>query len=991
MAEPLQQFSLKSIPIIDPSGQFGTIDKSEAAEALKNGFRLPSPEELKEFQLKQEYGTGFGNELKALLESAASAATFGGSRILEEKLFDVPPEAQAARAKYSPLASGVLGPVLGIGGSLLLPELAGPAALAGRVGEGAQAVARAAGITEGVGASKLASSLINPVKAVSEGSKAVKAALLPAAQDAASLVADPQARAVAHKVLSHGLAGLAGSAVEGVAYGLGQSVDEAALGDPDLNAEKVLANIGWNAALSGGIGGIVEGAIAPFLKNAPIAAAARMEAAGAAELPVEQFAREAATDTFETAIQASMLPDAEKSKLLEGLRKLKPNVKEIDAAAEELGVPAFPGQRSADEYVQNRWGMVKQSSSPLAVPEAQRVASAAEKVSTQVEAVVGGQEGQLSKADFGEKLRNGMFQKIEVETAEIGKRFDSSEGIKRIIEVPENSVNRIANNVLKLDRFVSSKGQVFESSVEYQFAKQMAEEIRKIGSLRDIDRVRETVRANSLGEKKLRYIAGVIHEKLSQLEDRVEQKFIAEKLKTGVAREKVAAELAEHRAAKRAYAVKMRQLSELAEIAGNNRIYGPKDMLKFIDEIQAEKLGDKVQRMVWDKASGNAAGLKFLKEEFPAQFEALKNQIKAEIRSNSIKNKVLDVKAALHEIERLSPEARQLFFSPQELKTLKAADVWHEAFPPKWGPSGTPQGIQYMDFAKNPISAISMTARDAVSLKFAYAMAGSGENAAKIAGLASLERAAQATTRALQRGSREIFSDRSLHALIGAASVTRRESDKKKKSEQVKKEIKEAAASPELLMEKLDKATAKLFPIAPKHSGGVQMGIIRGTQFLHSKLPQEPALKPLSPKHVPNQTEVSRFNRYYDIVENPIRALEQVKAGTITHETIETLTTVYPKLYAEMKTTMLDHLTDHVSKSGKPLPYKVKLGLSLFLGTDLDHSMSPQAIMANQQALAAPSQQRDNQPIRVSQKGLSAITKSERLMTPFGGSDSETS
>ncbi len=55
------------------------------------------------------------------------------------------------------------------------------------------------------------------------------------------------------------LAGAIGLGTEGVVFGLGNTVSDAALGDPDLNAQKVLSHIGWGAALGAGLGAITGG------------------------------------------------------------------------------------------------------------------------------------------------------------------------------------------------------------------------------------------------------------------------------------------------------------------------------------------------------------------------------------------------------------------------------------------------------------------------------------------------------------------------------------------------------------------------------------------------------------------------------------------------------------------------------------------------------------------------------------------------------------
>lgn len=111
----------------------------------------------------------------------------------------VAPEATAAHKQFQPIAFGA-GQVAGaVGFAALAPELS-PVGMIGRLGSGA---------AEALGGSAVAR--------------------------------------------------VAGSAVEGAAFGLGKSVNEAMLGDPDLTAQRVVANIGLGALIGGAVGGVFQG------------------------------------------------------------------------------------------------------------------------------------------------------------------------------------------------------------------------------------------------------------------------------------------------------------------------------------------------------------------------------------------------------------------------------------------------------------------------------------------------------------------------------------------------------------------------------------------------------------------------------------------------------------------------------------------------------------------------------------------------------------
>lgn len=194
---------------IDSSGTVVPVAADEVAGATQMGWTPASPKQIQEHQLQEKYGTGL-EATKAFAEHAASAATLGVSDVIERVGQWSTPEAMAGREQANPLASG-LGTAAGIGASLLIPgsEFTAPGMLSGVGG----AVTR--GVAEAL----------------------------------------PEAAGVAGRLATKAIASGAGSAIEGAAYGLGQVVHEAALGDHNLTAQSVLATIGFSAAIGGGLGG----------------------------------------------------------------------------------------------------------------------------------------------------------------------------------------------------------------------------------------------------------------------------------------------------------------------------------------------------------------------------------------------------------------------------------------------------------------------------------------------------------------------------------------------------------------------------------------------------------------------------------------------------------------------------------------------------------------------------------------------------------------
>jgi hypothetical protein len=212
----------------DPkTGQVLELNPGETAESA--GLQPLSPAEAETERQRAEHQeelTGAGGTVKAGLEAAGRALTFGGSTWVERDL-GVSPQDIAAREELNPVAAGV-GTAVGI----IAPTiLSGGVAGAGE--GGALAAAK-------IGARASAPSLIAKAGLAAEG---LAARALPTAGKGL-------AQTLARKAVAKGV----GSAAEGALYGLGQSIHEEALGDPGFSASALMQNVGLGAALGFGAG-----------------------------------------------------------------------------------------------------------------------------------------------------------------------------------------------------------------------------------------------------------------------------------------------------------------------------------------------------------------------------------------------------------------------------------------------------------------------------------------------------------------------------------------------------------------------------------------------------------------------------------------------------------------------------------------------------------------------------------------------------------------
>lgn len=111
--------------------------------------------------------------------------------------------------------------------------------------------------------------------------------------------------------------------------------------------------------------------------------------------------------------------------------------------------------------------------------------------------------------------------------------------------------------------------------------------------------------------------------------------------------------------------------------------------------------------------------------------------------------------------------------------------------------------------------------------------------------------------------------------------------------------------------------------------------------------PTEEKKAPLDTDQEINPIQKAQYQRMLTIAQQPLIVLQHLKNGTLMPQDVVFLSQSYPALYERMKEKLTTDLTDTVS-DGDHVPYKIRMGLSLFLGQPLDSTMTPQAIQAIQ-------------------------------------------
>lgn len=153
--------------------------------------------------------------------------------------------------------------------------------------------------------------------------------------------------------------------------------------------------------------------------------------------------------------------------------------------------------------------------------------------------------------------------------------------------------------------------------------------------------------------------------------------------------------------------------------------------------------------------------------------------------------------------------------------------------------------------------------------------------------------------------------------------------------------------------------------------------------FLASKMPKDPGLGPSIGRqstYRPSDAEMSRWARYVAAADDPIGALtDEMTAGALSLETVETVETLYPAIYADVQT----QLIERAGQLQVELSWPQRLTLSTFFGVPVDSVMRPEMV-AMLQSNYAPSDPPDTNskgfaPSRLGSAPTPAPTEAQRL------------
>jgi hypothetical protein len=168
----------------------------------------------------------------------------------------------------------------------------------------------------------------------------------------------------------------------------------------------------------------------------------------------------------------------------------------------------------------------------------------------------------------------------------------------------------------------------------------------------------------------------------------------------------------------------------------------------------------------------------------------------------------------------------------------------------------------------------------------------------------------------------------------------------------------------ERLLTELNSRMAEAQDVAPELASALTETAARGSGVLSADMPQ-----PIGTGDIRDQAETpdipdsekAAWLRKLGVIREPTSVIRSLKKGELTGEEIDTLQRSHPALYGRMKADLLQHLQQNAI-DGKAPNYQQRAQASVFTGSPVDATYSPDMIRAFQQRYAQAPQEQQQAP-----------------------------
>lgn len=753
----------------------------------------------------------------------------------------------------------------------------------------------------------------------------------------------------------------------------GNEADKMILQEPNTSAETALSHIGLAAALGGAGGTFMTGAVSPLWEAT------------------------AGPQVNKLLNQVKNRVNGESGLVIPKDREQA--LKTLDIDTDPLAKAALSDNMTARDYIstlkRGENAAIKDSLDKLQSDASHSVANSMDLSPEQVL--------RYDKADAGHALFDSFEKEYKDRYQPIAdaleKRNKEADGITLSDDDKLAQYNKLIERGMEKLRPGSEYGKIYEK---------YAEEILPIDTIGHLDQLRTELynKAKNIALDTNEKIAlNDIREALGDWQERLITSMASKSEKLGIEGAKQSGKdlLAERQAANRGYAQFSRMSNELSNHLGVGDFKGFNSLTnKLENKVTAEQLLNKFS------VKNNADLIPFLENNFP---ETLKSVLAHE-RQQLIRPAVITASKKGEnpiDINKLSDIIRDQLsqrssyvdavISKDTLNKIEAAKTLISAIPnPK--NSGTPAGIAKI-FKFLPTSAMAaigwFTGHNplvSAAIGHTASIAGQGlPEAYKLAYLRFISSTAPVEAQgfkamvdfahAVQKGETLLNKATSNVFKPGVPIITHSMAADSRDIEKLDKHIEDTNKNPGKLMQATN---GKLGHYLPAHQMEVTKATAVAIQYLQGLKPHDQTLNTLDKPIKPTPYQIQRYNRALSIAVQPASVLQKVKDGTIQTTDIQDISHMYPQLYKRMIAKLSNQMLQ-THDNEELIPYKTRMGLSLFLGQAMDSSMQPASIMAAQPKPKEQPQQ-PNMPMK-NRKGTNSLGKSNKSYRTPGQASEE--
>lgn len=197
----------------------------------------------------------------------------------------------------------------------------------------------------------------------------------------------------------------------------------------------------------------------------------------------------------------------------------------------------------------------------------------------------------------------------------------------------------------------------------------------------------------------------------------------------------------------------------------------------------------------------------------------------------------------------------------------------------------------------------------------------------------------------------------------------------------IKTKIEQYKTDPVKLEKDMAKNIAGVADAAPETAAELTKVAIMSLKFLETKIPQKNVQvhlpKPFAKEYRPSDLELSKLERYMQVLENPLTVIDELSSGTLTREHVEALKAVYPNLYSRIR-------NEAINKAAKEdnISYNKKVQIGILFDAPTDESMVAANLMALQSNFQQQPQQQAGSPmVNATATGASNLDLASRTAT----------